>query len=146
MMIWRDRRVHHPSLCPCRDWYVRTLRLLEDNRTYWERTQPTVLCGFAMDRTEAAIALAGQQPGTFVVRCVQHCELLHRSLQRSLLPPGSAGSHAAHRGKVVIVGACPAALPWSFEACKRSLSSTARQHIWSIPPRTALPLTSEDAY
>ena len=100
MMICNDRRCHHKKLNPCRDWYVRTLRLLEDNRAYWEQTQPTLLCGFAMDRTAAAIALAGQQPGTFLVRCGQRRELPHIKVFKSrLLLPGSAASHAGHRGR-----------------------------------------------
>ncbi len=47
---------------------MRTLRLLIDIRVYWERTQPSAVCGFATDRSAAERALASHPTGTFLVR------------------------------------------------------------------------------
>ena len=77
--IVRSGRKPASSCGPCRDWFIRTLRLLKDIRSHWERAQPLAVCGFATDRGAAETALSGHRTGTFLVRWAVLCLHYRRS-------------------------------------------------------------------
>ena len=45
-----------------------TLGLLQRCRPLWEQRAPTAMCGFGVGRHTAELALAGKEPGTFLLR------------------------------------------------------------------------------